>query len=232
MELLWPQTYGRTFQLVSTLGGPHDTLVDKVLTTLEIRTLFVPDCHARLAGPPPLRDGIDCLGGAAVPVELLDWLPVACQEVRWGEPSDGRDGHYDHNLLQAILPLCGVNAPGPASFRGCIRLDPHRYRAFSPGAFCMVLARTLIEVFRLMLVLIPACLDWQRFRAATRRSMEQWRKFATGCSPLLADAGHPDALVAARAFWPHSLVDRWFQAYWQDAMPWDHEPGALQASAG
>jgi hypothetical protein len=216
MKLLWPKTYSQTFQLVSTLGAPHDLLVDKVLTALEIQTLFIPDCHTRLAGPPPLRDGIDCLGGAAVPVELLDWMPVACQEISWGKPSDEREVHYDHNLFQAVLPTRSGDALGPTAFRGRIVLDPRYCRALSPEAFCMVLARALVQVFRAMLVLIPACLNWQRFRVATRRGTEQWQAFATGLSPLLADASHPDALPTAQAFWPHAVVDQWFHAYWQD----------------
>jgi hypothetical protein len=221
MKLLWPKTYSQTFQLVSTLGAPHDLLVDKVLTALEIQTLFVPDCHTRLAGPPPLHDGIDCLGDAAVPVELLDWVPVACQEISWGKPSDECEVHYDHNLFQAVLPTRSGDALGPAAFQGRIVLDPRCCRALSPEAFCMVLARALVQVFRVMLVLVPACLNWQRFQAATRRGTKQWQAFATGLSPLLADAGHPDTLAAAQAFWPHTLADQWFQAHRRDAITRD-----------
>jgi len=203
----------RTFRLYKPMPSCLGQMLKMVLGSLQVETInvFPPD-KVRWE---ELPDGtLDLLKNATVSVRIMDWLPVAVQEVGCvGSFDDGGSGkgrivggRYTNNASEVLYPSdCTYDPVGPAGLAGRIDIlvDLLEY----PDAVAGVLAHELTHAFHHLRVLVPAFKNWRVFRD----NNYQGDRVAVlmHCSNNLVDDYRRIEVDQMKVFWPDDLVEKW-----------------------
>ena len=177
-----------------------------------------------------LPDGsADVLANAKIPVKIREWLPVAVQSVTWDEgAAPDVYGCYRHNINEALFaPDSTLDPPGPAAYWG--RVSVNQRLAGSPGAVMCVVAHELVHAFRFLPFLVPAFLNWRRFREANGLSGDLLLNHLMALNNFLDDYGQAE-IQELETFWPAKNVREWvkeFSAVEKGAL--DHVSGKKHA---
>lgn len=163
--------------------------------------------------------------GANVPINAIEWLPVACQSIGLDlQSTDTHLAHYAYSLRGSVFPTETVTVPaGPAGFCGEIRITSRGFDRVveipTPSqradAFCFIIAHELVHVFDTMKLIVPAFMDWDAFwngPLCRGANVEDgvWGHHFDGM--VLDQYGTQAELDGISQFWP-SQAATWFGAF-------------------
>lgn len=212
------KTYHRRFELKIELGV-YSPIVEEVLNSIETDTIKVlnykyADPMRRLANP---HRNFDIRSHLTVPVNICEWLPLACQIIRWdtcGELNGGRElTWYKCNLCDSFFssPMFDFLPPGPAAIYGEIIVHNDLQMCNNKNAFKYIIASKLASAIDILRCLVPAFQNLKAFWDNVLVSYPNgeamtWEDFI---KPLFDDK--ESEFDAVQKYWP-SQAETWFYA--------------------
>lgn len=229
MLLQTPKTIDRVFRFSNELSieTPHDTYLDRwineVIDSIEIKNLKVLDPGDKAASHSYYDEqGVEQLDGrCTLEVPLQEWLPVGCQCVRdyhnvLDHFRDDGIAAYIDNARIVLCPIGPVRTEiiGPSAFVGEIVISPD-VKKLSEDKFKCVIAHELVHVFDMMRLVVPAVIDWPKFKENVLEdgyACETIARRFANFQDFVDNYGQEDERQRLQEFWP-SHADKWFDAF-------------------
>lgn len=174
-----------------------------------------------------IKDGEEVMASHAdYPISIREWLPCACQRIVFSPYEQGKHlAAYCHNATVSLVPSDRTRfPPGPVGFSGEIRftqavLDLIQEIASTDNdravdAFRCIVAHELVHVFHIMMILIPAFIDWDSFwegPMGSGHNRDDAMRIYEAHAMTLDRYGSDDERDWIAAYWP-TYADKWFDA--------------------